>query len=253
MISSISQSPLQSMASAIPSGGGIPLTESARVMKSQAADTAQLPAIKHQSVTPQDGREDQQSKSTSERVTNSETTVELSEEALKVISQLQARDAEVKTHEQAHLAAAGGYATGGISYVYQVGPDGRRYAIGGEVGIDTSAIAGDPEATLLKANIVQRAALAPAEPSAQDMRVASAAMQMAAQARMEIAQQSAQADEGQDETVDASKEAATSAREGANEGAKLFDSMGEGTDLQRVLPMAERQEFNLRVALQQIV
>ena len=89
----------------------------------------------------------------------------------------------------AHLAAAGSYARGGMSFTYQTGPDGKRYAIGGEVGIDTSPVSGDPEATLQKAMVIQRVALAPAEPSAQDQKVAQSAIKMMAQARMEISMQ----------------------------------------------------------------
>lgn len=106
------------------------------------------------------------------------------------IDKLKARDQEVRLHERAHLAAAGGYATGGASYSYQVGPDGRRYAIGGEVGIDTSPVSGDPEATIQKAIIVQRAALAPVHPSSQDYQVQAQAAQMEAQARTELASKS---------------------------------------------------------------
>ncbi|MEM6986639.1 MAG: putative metalloprotease CJM1_0395 family protein [Pseudomonadota bacterium] len=102
------------------------------------------------------------------------------------VRELSARDKEVRAHEQAHLAAAGPYSTYGPNYDYQTGPDGRRYAIGGEVGIDTSVVPDDPQATLAKMQVVQRAAMAPAEPSAQDMRVAADASQMAAQARMDI-------------------------------------------------------------------
>ncbi|QKI89881.1 putative metalloprotease CJM1_0395 family protein [Thiomicrorhabdus xiamenensis] len=110
-----------------------------------------------------------------------------------VISQLKSRDREVRAHEMAHLSVAGAYARG-MSFTYQTGPDGKRYAIGGEVGIDTSAVANDPEATLQKAIVVQNAALAPAEPSAQDMRVASAASQMMMQARAEMARQTTEDD-----------------------------------------------------------
>src|SRR5712692_3393491 len=60
-------------------------------------------------------------------------------------------DRHVRSHEQAHLAAAGQYARGGPSYQYQTGPDGKQYAIGGEVSIDTSPIPGDPAATAQKA------------------------------------------------------------------------------------------------------
>lgn len=109
------------------------------------------------------------------------------QEVAQIIQQLKARDLEVKAHEQAHLGVGGQYVTSGASYVYQTGPDGNRYAIGGEVGIDTSPIAGDSEATLLKAQQVQAAAMAPAKPSSQDYSVARAAMQMANNARMELA------------------------------------------------------------------
>lgn len=109
----------------------------------------------------------------------------------RVIAELAARDREVRTHEQAHVAAGGDLVTSGPSYTYQVGPDRRRYAIGGEVGIDTSPVRGDPEATLDKAARIAAAAMAPAQPSAQDRRVAAQAGQMAAQARLEIVLQRA--------------------------------------------------------------
>lgn len=109
----------------------------------------------------------------------------------RVIAELAARDREVRTHEQAHVAAGGELITSGPSYTYQVGPDRRRYAVGGEVGIDTSPVRGDPEATLDKAARIAAAAMAPAQPSAQDRRVAAQAGQMAAQARLEIVLQRA--------------------------------------------------------------
>lgn len=111
---------------------------------------------------------------------------ELSEEEQEVVDELQARDREVRAHEQAHLAAAGPYAKGGPTYTYEEGPDGQQYAVGGEVSIDTSPVSGDPEATIQKAQVVRAAALAPAEPSAQDRAVAAAATKMEIQARQEL-------------------------------------------------------------------
>ena len=73
---------------------------------------------------------------------------------------------------------------GGASYQYQSGPDGNMYAVGGEVGIDTSP-AGSPEATIQKMQQIQRAALAPAQPSGTDRAVAAQAAQIEAQARMQ--------------------------------------------------------------------
>lgn len=108
-----------------------------------------------------------------------------SEEAIE-LRKLQTRDREVRAHEQAHLSAAGRFATGGASFEFQRGPDGRSYAVGGEVRIDTSAIPDDPQATLEKAEAIRRAATAPANPSAQDRQVAAAAASMAAEARAEL-------------------------------------------------------------------
>ena len=109
----------------------------------------------------------------------------LSQGEIEVIHKLRSRDAEVRAHENAHIAAAGGLASA-ASYNYQSGPDGKRYAIGGHVNIDTSP-GRNAEETLLKAERIRSAALAPADPSAQDRAVAAQATQMAANARAEIA------------------------------------------------------------------
>jgi hypothetical protein len=110
-------------------------------------------------------------------------------EVLKVISQLEARDREVRIHEQAHAAVGGQYVTSGPSYSYQTGPDGKRYAVGGNVGIDVSPIPDDPEATLNKARQVIQAAMAPAQPSSQDYAVAQSAQAMMQQAQQELSTQ----------------------------------------------------------------
>jgi len=110
---------------------------------------------------------------------------QLSSQEQAVVRQLQARDAEVRAHEGAHVAAAGGSA-GSPSFSYQEGPDGKRYAVGGEVGIAISG-GSTPEETIANAQQVRRAALAPAQPSGQDRAVAAAAGQMEAQALKEQA------------------------------------------------------------------
>lgn len=103
------------------------------------------------------------------------------------IKMLAARDREVRAHEQAHVAAGGQYA-GAATYQYQRGPNGVNYAVGGEVSISTSEEP-TPEATLRKAQIIRRAALAPAEPSPQDRKVAAMATQMESAARVEMARE----------------------------------------------------------------
>jgi hypothetical protein len=114
-------------------------------------------------------------------------------EVVAELAQLKSRDSEVRAHEAAHMAAGGRYVTGGASYSYQRGPDGVEYAVGGEVGIDTSSVPGKPEETVQKMRTIRAAALAPSDPSAADIAVAAAAAQAEAQALAEIAQASAEA------------------------------------------------------------
>lgn len=102
-------------------------------------------------------------------------SLRLSAEAQAQLRRLKQRDAEVRAHERAHMAAGGQYVSGGPSYTYQQGPDGRQYAIGGHVSIDVSSVPDDPEAGAAKARQVRRAALAPGDPSAQDRAVAAKA------------------------------------------------------------------------------
>ena len=109
---------------------------------------------------------------------------ELSDEEKEIVAELKRRDTEVRRHEQAHSSAGGSYA-GAPSYEYERGPDGRMYAVGGEVKIDTRPLK-DPEATIRKMDIVIRAALAPADPSAQDHAVAAQARQARQQAIAEV-------------------------------------------------------------------
>ena len=108
-----------------------------------------------------------------------------------VVRKLEARDTAVRAHEAAHMAAAGGLG-GGASYTFQVGPDGQRYAVGGEVSVQLAS-GRTPDETIQNAETVRAAALAPADPSAQDLAVAAQASQMEAQARQQKSDQQHQA------------------------------------------------------------
>lgn len=143
-------------------------------------------------------------------------------EVKKVIAELQARDREVRIHEQAHVAAGGQYVTSGPSYSYQSGPDGKRYAVGGNVGIDVSPIADDPKATINKARQVIQAAMAPAEPSSQDYAVAQSARAMLQQAEQELSSQQQQEMSGDDNKED-SPLSSISPNAEAGETASLFE------------------------------
>ena len=99
---------------------------------------------------------------------------ELSKEEKEAVKALQERDREVRAHERAHATRGGQYA-GQPKLSFETGPDGRRYAVSGEVSIDASPIKGNPKATIEKLRVVKAAALAPAKPSGQDRSVASSA------------------------------------------------------------------------------
>jgi len=103
-----------------------------------------------------------------------------------VVSELQTRDRAVRAHEAAHKAVGGSLA-GGMSFSYQTGPDGRQYAVGGEVSIDTGGER-DPKATIAKMRQVIAAALAPADPSSQDLAVAGQAQASMAEAQRQVTQ-----------------------------------------------------------------
>lgn len=109
----------------------------------------------------------------------------LTDNELVKLTELKQRDTEVRVHEQAHLSAAGAHAAGGASFSYTTGPNGKRYATGGEVPIDI-AKEDSPAATILKMQTVQRAALAPANPSSTDRAIAAQASAKELQARKEL-------------------------------------------------------------------
>ena len=109
------------------------------------------------------------------------------EQEIELVRELAARDREVRAHEQAHQSVGGQYA-GAMNFTFKQGPDGKRYAVGGEVPIDVSKVPGDPQATAQKAERIQRAALAPAEPSAQDRQVAALAAQISIEAQNDLRQ-----------------------------------------------------------------
>jgi len=128
---------------------------------------------------------------------------ELDVRELAYLQQLRQADTAVRAHERAHLAAAGGLAVSGASYQYKRGPDGKNYAVAGEVGIDTSAES-SPEATVAKMRKVRAAAMAPANPSPQDRRVAAQAAASITMAQAELRQiDRAEAEEARRQTVDA--------------------------------------------------
>lgn len=115
------------------------------------------------------------------------STNELSLDEKILVQELQSRDVEVRAHEAAHQGAGGGM-TGGASFSYQKGPDGRMYAIGGEVSISIPS-GSTPQETIRNAQQAIAAAMAPSDPSGQDFAVASSAMVMLIKAQQQQAKE----------------------------------------------------------------
>ncbi|MDQ7037587.1 MAG: putative metalloprotease CJM1_0395 family protein [Aquificota bacterium] len=100
------------------------------------------------------------------------------------VQKLRMREQEVKAHEMAHKAVAGDLA-GPVKYEYTRGPDGKLYITGGEVPLKVKE-GRTPEETVQIARRLKRAALAPANPSPQDIRVAVQATIMEMKATLEM-------------------------------------------------------------------
>jgi hypothetical protein len=122
-------------------------------------------------------------------LSSSKTYAEMDDDEKAEVRRLKKRDAEVKAHEEAHRRAAGSLVRGRVHYKYKIGPDGNRYAVAGDVRIDVSEDQRGPEKTIEKAEIIKRAASAPAKMSPSDRQVAADAERMKQKAKQEIEQE----------------------------------------------------------------
>lgn len=109
--------------------------------------------------------------------------LELDAKQIQQLRELQSTDREVKAHEAAHQAAGGSLA-GGASYSYVKGPDNQMYAVSGEVPIRMQK-GNTPDETIANARQIASAAMAPANPSSQDYKVAANALKLEMEARSE--------------------------------------------------------------------
>ena len=210
--------------------GGL-LRESARAATPEAGARPVSGRVPPAGLIDKDGLLKAQEEETEEERQRRQDPQNLTEEERAIVKELQARDREVRAHEQAHARVGGQYA-GSPRYTYETGPDGRRYAVGGSVSIDVSPVRGDPEETIRKMEQVKKAALAPAEPSAQDRAVAAKADAVKAQARAELAQKRAaeqrEAREKEEEEQKAQEAARASGSESDAQGllAALLEGIG---------------------------
>lgn len=144
------------------------------------------------------------------------------------VKTLKRRDQEVRSHELAHAAVGGAY-TGAPNYSFSVGPDGKKYAVSGEVSVDLAPIDGNPSATIAKMQKVHAAALAPANPSIQDTRVAASAAKLIAQAQSELSAIAIEDPNAKRDFVGLIKPNDVFAQEGNNNASNEFDQFVEQT------------------------
>ena len=207
---------------------------------SEQAELANTSIAEHdENQNGQDANDAQESKDSSQETKDSTNSVDGEEqtnaEALeqeRVISDLKQRDQEVRTHEAAH-ASVGGSFTGSPTFAYEKGPDGKRYAVEGEVSVDLSPVRGDPRATIAKMQKVHAAALAPVDPSIQDKRVANIAAQSILQAQSDLLT----------ELSGDRSERTTSSNDKANRNAKLSEETSVTEEVESDRP-SNSQTFN---------
>ncbi|MFT5161899.1 MAG: hypothetical protein ACI9FJ_000467 [Alteromonadaceae bacterium] len=169
------------------------------------------------------------------------------------IRELKTRDTEVRAHEAAH-AAVGGQFAGSPTYSFKRGPDGTNYAVGGEVSISTSA-AGDPQATIAKMQQVRSAALAPAQPSGQDRKVAASATAQLTEAKG--AQIKETADEAKAKAQDTAQKQEVKAAEEAESAKKVADEnklslASNGGDDKNTIAINGRSSTNANTAFGEV-
>lgn len=150
-----------------------------------------IPPQTDEAIISPEAKEKARSQNGQQSIQGQGSTAQLSDSEQREVDELKQRDRVVRAHEQAHMSAGGGLVRGGAQYEYKRGPDDKLYAVGGEVTIDTSE-EDEPEATIAKAQRIRTAALAPADPSAQDRAVAAQASNMENNARTELREQTAE-------------------------------------------------------------
>ncbi|MDY0213398.1 MAG: putative metalloprotease CJM1_0395 family protein [Desulfuromonadaceae bacterium] len=170
----------------LPSLDTVKFSPAARQLAQQNNKEEQAQTVEQEQLGSMDATAPSETEGVEEKIPPSATIgANLNSQEQQKVQELKLRDQEVRIHEAAH-AAVGGQHAGTPTLEYATGPDGKRYAVAGAVSIDLSKVAGDSQGTIAKMEQIQAAALAPAQPSTQDRRVAARAAQIATQARMEL-------------------------------------------------------------------
>ncbi len=131
-------------------------------------------------------KNDASKKSEENKEQSNKNNTELTQDEKLQLNQLKAADTKVRAHEAAHQS--GPAASGGASFTYEKGPDGVMYAVAGEVPVRIQT-GSTPQESISNLQGVIATALAPADPSPQDLSVASKARVMLMKAQQEFAQE----------------------------------------------------------------
>jgi len=163
------------------------------------------------------------------------TTTQQSTDVQQQISQMVQTQNHVISHEQAHMSA-GGELAGSPSYTYTSGPDGKRYITGGEVSISTPSVK-EPEDKIRMMERVRSAAMAPSDPSPQDIRVAADASMKESQAQSELSRK--RLEQAYGKTTQGSEKVASKTSEGTGgKTAETVDKTKNGTAVGNNLDIA---------------
>ncbi len=151
---------------------------------------AQQQAVSNQQGVQQDTRgvekNDSSSKSENNQNQEKQDNTQLTQDDRVELSKLKAVDTKVRAHEAAHQS--GPAASGGASFTYEKGPDGVMYAVAGEVPVRIET-GSTPQESISNLQGVIATALAPADPSPQDLSIASKARVMMMKAQQEFAKE----------------------------------------------------------------
>ncbi len=92
----------------------------------------------------------------------------LSDNEQKAVNELKSRDKEVRLHEAEHMRNPELISVGGPKFTYAIGPDGKAYAIGGNVTLTTGKPK-SPEDAMQKAMALKNSSMGVGEPSSKDI------------------------------------------------------------------------------------
>ncbi len=118
---------------------------------------------------------------------------QLTEEEKREIEKIRKNGRNVRRRELVYRAIVGNHVRGAVSFQYDTGPDGIKYAIDGHTSIDTRPVINNPEASIRKAQAIKRTKI--------DRSVAVEVDKMEREARQKLREQQRQESEDTTKTI----------------------------------------------------